>query len=563
MRSRILVVGGTGAFGRRLVEGLLATTKLTVIVAGRSAPRNERLAESLRERHGNDRVETVVLDRGKAHDALVSLKPFCVIDAAGPFQGAEPLLARAAIAAGCHYVDLADARDFVAGFSALDEAARKAGVLAIAGASSTPALSGTALDALVEGWRRIDEVEIAISPGNRAPRGLSVVEAILAYAGAPVRFWINREWTWRPGWGALVRREIPGIGRRWLSLCETPDLDLLPARYPSARTVLFRAGLELSLLHVGLWLLTFPVRWRLIRSLRPLAVPLHRITGWFERFGTDRGGMVVEAVGEDREGRPTVATWSLVADAGDGPNIPVLPTLALVRGLCMGRLSGSGARIAADLVSLEAIEQEFLRFRITTRRAAAWPMAESLFERVLGPDAAVLPEAVRAVHMRGSSRLAGRAVIDGAAHLLGRLVARIFGFPHRGSDEPAEVSLVGVDGGEIWTRRFGNSTFRSTLRAGPLPHRLEERFGPFRFDLAIAPHPRGFDMSVTGWRIGRLRLPTRWAPTALSRAFVGEDARYHFDVSIALPWIGPLIRYRGWLEPARSSGSSGAAMHAI
>jgi saccharopine dehydrogenase-like NADP-dependent oxidoreductase len=42
------------------------------------------------------------------------------VDAAGPFQGAEPRVARAAIAAGLHYVDLADARDFVAGFRALD-----------------------------------------------------------------------------------------------------------------------------------------------------------------------------------------------------------------------------------------------------------------------------------------------------------------------------------------------------------------------------------------------------------------------------------------------------------
>jgi hypothetical protein len=35
---RILVVGGAGAFGQRLVEGLLATTEASVIVAGRFPP---------------------------------------------------------------------------------------------------------------------------------------------------------------------------------------------------------------------------------------------------------------------------------------------------------------------------------------------------------------------------------------------------------------------------------------------------------------------------------------------------------------------------------------------
>src|ERR1700686_2412057 len=99
--------------------------------------------------------------------------------AAGPFQGAGYRLARAAIAAGLHYVDLADARDFVAGFGALDAAARAAGVVALSGASSTPALSHAVLDRLTKGWRSIDTVDIAISPGNRsAPRGLSVIRAI-------------------------------------------------------------------------------------------------------------------------------------------------------------------------------------------------------------------------------------------------------------------------------------------------------------------------------------------------------------------------------------------------
>jgi len=32
-----------------------------------------------------------------------------------------------------------------------------------------------------ERWQAIDRVEVAIAPGNRAPRGLSVVRAIVAY----------------------------------------------------------------------------------------------------------------------------------------------------------------------------------------------------------------------------------------------------------------------------------------------------------------------------------------------------------------------------------------------
>ena len=53
----------------------------------------------------------------------------------GPYQGQDYRLARPASPRGVHYVDLADARAFVTGIAALDEAARRAGVLVVSGAS--------------------------------------------------------------------------------------------------------------------------------------------------------------------------------------------------------------------------------------------------------------------------------------------------------------------------------------------------------------------------------------------------------------------------------------------
>jgi len=549
MKPRILVVGGAGAFGRRLVEGLLATTDATVIVAGRRPQRYADLLDALRQLHGKERVETVALDRDRAFDTLQHLKPFCVVDAAGTFQNAQPHLARAAIAAGCHYVDLADARDFVACFKSLDAAAREAGVLAVTGASSTPALSGAAVSALTEGWQQVDEIAIAISPGNRAPRGLAVVEAILAYAGQPVAVWLGGRWTTRPGWGELVKRDMPGLGRRWLSLCETPDLDLLPARYPSVRTVRFRAGLELSILHLGLWALTLPVRYRLIRSLRPWAAPLQTIASLFERLGTDRGGMSVDVAGVDANGCAVRATWSLVAEAGDGPNIPVLPALALLRALLQGRVPAKGATIASELLALDDIEQEFGRFRIAARRDVRWPEADSLFERVLGPRVEVLPPIVRRIHTHAPVHLLGRASVEGARTWPTKMVARLFGFPSGTPDTDAEVFLKRRGHEEIWIRRFGGSTFRSTLRAADTAGCVYEQFGPFDFMLKIAPDPSGFTLTVAGWKLGPLQLPLRLAPQAPARAYADEEGRYRFDVAIALPWIGQLVRYRGWLVP--------------
>ncbi len=364
----VLVIGGTGAFGSRLVDGLIASRDFAVVIAGRDLARTRAKATASGGRARAVRLDTATVSA----EALRATGAFAVVDAAGPFQGADYRLARAAIAAGMHYLDLADARDFVAGFGALDAEARASGVVALTGASSTPALSHAVLDRLTRGWTRIDTVEIAISPGNRnAPRGLSVVRAILSYAGKPVRVFADGGWTERPGWGRPVRRDMPGLGRRWLSLCETPDLDLVPARFAPREVAIFRAGLELSVMHLGLYAASLLVQAGILPSLAPFAGSFRWIAERLSRFGSDRGGMTVEAAGSDAAGHPVRAAWSLVAEAGDGPAIPTLPALAAIRGLAEGRLTQAGARACAGVLDLDAIEVEFARYRITTQTATS------------------------------------------------------------------------------------------------------------------------------------------------------------------------------------------------
>lgn len=528
-----------------------------MLVAGRDLDRARRVADGLPAGRGR----AVRLDaQAVSADDLRALGVAVVVDAAGPFQGGAPVLARAAIAAGLPYLDLADARDFVAGFPALDAAARTAGVAALTGASSTPALSNAALDAMTRGWRAIESVHVAIVPGNRAPRGLSVMRAILSYAGRPVRVLRAGAWESRPGWGLLARVAVPGLGRRWASLCETPDLDILPARFPALRTALFRAGLELPVLHLGLSLASLPVRARLLPSLVPFSKVFLTVAGGFAPFGSDRGGMSVEARGRDGEGRPTRAVWSLVAEAGDGPFVPTLPALAAIRRLTdpAAEPVPPGARACVGLLTLDAIEAEMARHAIRTRRDVSHPAP--LFERALGPDFARMPEAIRALHGSvGDAAFAGRAEVIRGSHPLARLVAALFGLPGESADTPVRVTLEPHDAGtpaetipaETWTRRFGGHRFASRMRlAGPEGRGLlSERFGPFAMDLAVRAHPDGLDMAVTGWRIGPLPLPRRLRPTTRASERVDGQGRFRFDVALFLPFAGLLVHYRGWLVP--------------
>jgi saccharopine dehydrogenase-like NADP-dependent oxidoreductase len=547
---RVLVVGATGAFGERLAAGL-SRAGFALILAARGGA---RLA-AVRERLAPAGAEIATLAIGHADlDAarLAALKGdhpglFAIADATGPFQGRSPTLPRAAIAAGLHCVDLADARDYVLGIRALDASAREAGVAILSGASSTPALSHAVLDRLTPEAEEIHSVEVAIAPGNRAPRGLSLVEAILTWAGRPVRVFRGGRWVEEPGWGRAERVEIEGLGPRRLSLCETADLDLLVERYRPTGDALFRAGLELGILHWGLTALSSLVRLGLVRSPRVVAGPLKHAADLFLPFGTDRGGMRVEAVTRDRDGALRRSVWTLVADAGDGPQVPPLPALAALKMLASGELAFRGAAPCAGLIPYARIAAEFAPYRI--RAATRVETVEPLFRRVLGERFDVLPPAVRAAHaVAHCVVLDGRADVDGPESRLAGVAARLFGLPGAGRGLPVRVEIRRLrDGSEAWERAYPGATMRSRLVAGREPGTIEERFGPLAASLAIAADPEGLTLEVTAARLFGLPLPRMLAPVSRAREGVDREGRFTFDVPIGVRLLGRLSHYRGWL----------------
>lgn len=117
---------------------------------------------------------------------LRQLSPDAVIHCAGPFQGQDYRVALASLAAGAHYIDLADGRAFVANFAgAIDPIARKAGRLAVTGASTLPALSSAVIDTLIGRFASLEEIQLSIAPAQRAPRGAATVKAVFSYVGKP------------------------------------------------------------------------------------------------------------------------------------------------------------------------------------------------------------------------------------------------------------------------------------------------------------------------------------------------------------------------------------------
>lgn len=365
-RAGILVVGSAGAFGARAAELLARRGTHDLVLAGRTDATLAAQAETLAGIAGR-RPRRAVLDaRTASPDDLQRLGVAVVLNASGPFQGEGYDLARAAIAAGCHYVDLADARSFVAGFGALDAEARAAGVLAVSGASSVPGLSSAVVAHHREAFANIVDIDIAISPGNSFDPGGATVRSVLGGIGQPIRMLVDGAWQTVYGWQGLRRGDFGPAGPRWLGYVDVPDLALLPAHMAGVRSVRFQAGLEVSLFHLGLWLASWAVRAGLVSSLEALAPGLLTLKRRLHRLGSNRGGMTVTLRGIGRDGRKTSLTWRLVAHRGHGPYVPALAAVALTRRLLSGAETRRGALPCHAVVPLADILAEARGLEITT-----------------------------------------------------------------------------------------------------------------------------------------------------------------------------------------------------
>jgi NAD(P)-dependent dehydrogenase (short-subunit alcohol dehydrogenase family) len=540
----VLVLGATGLFGGHLARRLIGAGH-PVILSGRSRAALQAFAAA----HGGTPLPFDRDDAEAAAAALATARPFAVIDAAGPFQayGPDPYrFARQVLEGGVHYLDLADAADFVAGIGALDALARARGLVALSGASSTPALSAAAADALAEGLDRIEAVEAAILPGNRTDRGLSVIRAILAQVGQPYRQWRGGRWQTVHGWDDTRMIAFRAGGHaltRPGALNETPDVALFPARY-RARTVVFRAGLELPVMHHGLSLARWLVRLGLIRSLAPLSRPALRAASVLKGFGSDRGGMTVAVLGRGPQGWER-RSWDLVATDGIGPRVPAEPAALLVEKLLAGTVA-PGARNAAGALTLAEAEAGLHALGLHTERRSA-PAVPIFRQAVAGFDA--LPHAVRGLHdAPGLRRFEGSADIDGPEGWRAALLARLAGFPPPGRAVPVTVEIDADETREVWTRSFGRHRFRSvlTLRGGT----VHERFGPAEFALGLTASGGALAYPVTGARLfGRLPMPAALIPVSETAETEDAEGRFRFDVLIRLRSGARIAHYRGWLVP--------------
>ncbi|MDQ6628375.1 MAG: DUF4166 domain-containing protein [Pseudomonadota bacterium] len=557
---RVLVIGGYGVFGGRLIELLEDEPALTLLVAGRSLDRARKFC--CVRAHALAQLAATAFNRGsRIAEQLAALAPDIVVDASGPFQGYGPAgyeLVEHCIRGCIHYLDMADGSDFVAGISRFDTAARNAGVFVLSGVSSFPVLTAAVVTELAKSLAKVTSIRGGIAPSPHAGVGRNVIRAITSYAGQPVSLRrggvdkIGYPFTELIAFVIAVPGRIP-LQRRRFSLVDVPDLRALLVRWPDAKDVWMGAGPVPMSLHWALVGFAWLVRLRLLPGLSWLASLMHVVTSHAQR-GEDRGGMFVEVKGLTAQGEDVVRTWHLLAEGRDGPLIPSMAVEAVVRSTLLGESPLAGARPAICEVSLSQYERLFAQRSIHT--GFREPIgAVSLYRRILGSAWDRLPEPIQCLHsVTSSASFAGRCDVQRGRHPLGRILAALIGFPLAGAGQSIVVRLTAEGDVERWVRTIGGRSFSSHQRAGngAAAWLLSERFGAITVDMALVATDSGLGYVVRRWSAFGIPLPLWLGPRSSASESV-EDGAFAFDVAISHPFIGLIVRYRGVLRSSAAA----------
>ncbi len=529
-----LVLGGYGVFGSRICE-LLSKDGHSVIIAGRSLYKAQVLADKLG-------ASAVSVDRNADLSQIKNLQVATVIDASGPYNayGNDPYrLVRYCLENGVNYIDLSDSANFTKGILQFDALAKANKCFALSGASSVPAVSAAVVTELSKGFDSLASIEIAILPGNKAPRGYSVVASILSQVGLPITLWRGGKWRGQTCWGDKRKYTFENGESRIAKTIGAPDLLLFPAHF-NAQSVIFRAGLELGALNFAVQIVAYLNK---ILARRPpdwLLQLSHKITLPTKVFGTNTGGMIVDVIGRCKN-KIYRNRWQLWAEDGDGPYIPTLTVRAI---LAKQSNIPYGARACLADVSLDNLRVAFQGLSIT-ETSKLTPYAP-LFQRALVSVFHNLPIRVQELHSQIEfASFSGKAKVIRGQNWLSRLVSKVFGFPKSGMEIPVRVEMTCQENQEIWHRIFDGKSFQSVLTLSR-PNHFKERFGPFTFEMELPVSNLALHMPVKrGWFLG-IPMPHIFLPKSETREF--EDAgTFHFDVSLSAPLCGLLVRYQGWL----------------
>jgi hypothetical protein len=326
-----VIFGGYGIFGS-LVARELSRLGISVAIVGRDHNRAQQFARTLGAGHRAAAAD--VRDQASCRSTLHEHD--IAINCAGPFDAFGPSLLEACLEAECHYVDIADNRNYFRLVRSYDQRFRECGLAAVFGCSSLPGISGAlAVIAQAGAIAPPQLARVTLFIGNKNPKGSAAVQSLLGGLGRPIA----------APQGTLFGfhdREVvllpPPFGKRATFNFDSPEYDVLPELF-DVKSVRVKVGFEMRAVTYGLRALA-----SLPRGFVGHAAPVLKSVGrLISGMGCSGGAVMTELFWSDGTYRRAA-----LSTRADGQRMAALPCVVVAEALSRKALKAAGAQTAYE-----------------------------------------------------------------------------------------------------------------------------------------------------------------------------------------------------------------------
>ena len=239
---KTLVIGATGAVGRRVSAELAQASEVTDLIL---AARNESAAARIATVLGADRVRSTSVDLTDTAPLIALARDVdVVVSAAGPYYLYEIDTVRAMIEAGTNYVSLCDDHVVTDRVLALDDSARDAGITVVSGCGMSPGLTNLLVSLAASGLDSVEEIDVAVAASSADTPGAATALHFLAQMSTTAPAISDHSPEEVPA-GTVPRLVYFPEPVGWVETFRSghPEISTLPRAYPELRSLRFRIGL--------------------------------------------------------------------------------------------------------------------------------------------------------------------------------------------------------------------------------------------------------------------------------------------------------------------------------
>jgi len=171
--SRVIVLGGAGQVGSVAVEALVASGEFSEVAVADYAIEKAREFISL---VGSDKLSAHFCDARDPQSIKDVVKGYdIVLNCVGPFYKTQTTVVKAIIEAGKNYVDIADDVGAYVDTLKLDDAAKRAGILAVIGMGASPGVTNLIAKLFSDLLDETDSIDIFHTHGGEPIEGEGVI----------------------------------------------------------------------------------------------------------------------------------------------------------------------------------------------------------------------------------------------------------------------------------------------------------------------------------------------------------------------------------------------------